>query len=100
MSCNYYYKFFGNLANPIKIKIINELKMKSLTVSELTTKTNEEQSKISHSLANLRACSIVEVKKDGKNRIYSLNKKTILPILKILNKHKTRYCKGECVSVK
>jgi ArsR family transcriptional regulator, cadmium/lead-responsive transcriptional repressor len=99
MKCNYYYIFFGNLANPIKIRIIEELKKRPLTVSELSKKTGEEQSKISHALANLKECSIVTFEKNGKNRLYSLNKKTILPILKILDKHKTKHCKGACIRV-
>jgi DNA-binding transcriptional ArsR family regulator len=97
MKCNYYYKFFGNLANSIKISIIEELKRKPLTVSELSKKTNQEQSKISHALANLKECSIVTFEKNGKNRLYYLNKNTILPMLRILDKHKQKNCKGTCI---
>jgi len=100
MKCDYYYKFFGNLANPIKISIVEELKKRPLTVSELTKKTGEEQSKISHALANLKECSIVKFEKNGKNRVYSLNKQTIVPMLRILDKHKEKNCKGACIRIK
>ncbi len=94
MKCNPYHIFFKNLANPLKTKIIMALKQKPMSVSELTYKINVEQSKLSHALMNLRFCKIVIVKQEGKQRIYSLNKKTILPILKIIDKHRTNFCSG------
>jgi DNA-binding transcriptional ArsR family regulator len=84
--------FFRNLANPLKLKIISALEEKPMNVNELTRELNTEQSKVSHALALLRCCSIVEVKKDGKERIYSLNKETILPMLKLIDKHEDKYC--------
>ncbi len=90
---NKYYLFFGNLANPLKIEIITELKKKNMSVLELAKKLNTEQSKLSHALTSLRHCSIVRVKQQGKKRIYELNKETILPILNILDKHENKFCK-------
>lgn len=100
MKHNPYHIFFRNLANPLKTKIILELKKNPLTVTELTKKIHEEQSKISHSLANLKHCSIVICKKKGKERVYSLNKKTIIPMLKIIDRHTKVFCKGKCRSAK
>ena len=93
MECNSYHIFFRNLSNPTKIKIISELKQNPLSVSELSEKLNLEQSKISHALSSLRFCSLVEVNQKGNQRIYSLNKDTILPILKIIDAHKCKFCK-------
>jgi DNA-binding transcriptional ArsR family regulator len=95
MSKSTYYIFFRNLANPLRIKIIEKLKEKENSVGELSKKLKVEQSKISHALSSLKNCRIVEVKQKGKQRIYFLNKKTILPILKILDKHKCEKC-GYC----
>ena len=89
---NKYYPFFQNLANPLKIEIISELKRKPSSVLELARKLKVEQSKLSHALISLRNCSIVNVKKEGKKRIYYLNRETILPMLEILDKHETKYC--------
>ncbi len=86
--------FFRNLANPIKINIISALKEKESSVSELSKKLKIEQSKLSHALALLRSCNLALVKQKGKERIYSLNKKTIIPILNIIDKHKCTYCAG------
>jgi len=92
-----YYPFFGNLANPLKIGIVGLLKEKEMSVLELAKKLEEEQSKVSHALKSLKNCSIVEMKKQGKQRIYFLNKDTILPILKIVDNHEIKYCK-KCIA--
>ena len=99
MKNNTYYIFFINLANPLKINIISALKEKPLSVLELADKLKIEQSKLSHALASLKCCSIVQVKQHGKKRIYSLNKGTILPILKIIDKHENKFCK-KCNALK
>ncbi len=97
MNSKTYHIFFRNLANPLRIKIVCELKKKDLSVSGISEKINVEQSLVSHSLSQLRKCDLVKVKQEGKKRIYSLNKKTILPILEIIDKHTKTYCKcKEC----
>jgi len=93
MEMNKYHIFFGNLANPLKVDIISELKEKPSSVLDLAKKLNVEQSKLSHALTSLRCCSIVNVKQDGKKRIYNLNKETILPMLRLIDKHETKFCK-------
>lgn len=90
---NKYHIFFSKLANPLKIEIITQLKQKPSSVLELSKKLKIEQSKLSHALASLKRCKIIMMKKQGKQRIYSLNKQTILPMLKILDKHEKKYCK-------
>jgi DNA-binding transcriptional ArsR family regulator len=96
MSANTYHIFFSNLANPLRIKIISSLKGGSKTVSELISEIGVEQSKLSHALRNLRDCNLVGFKTRGKERLYSLNKNTILPILKLIDKHAKNNCKGGC----
>lgn len=92
---NKYYIFFGNLANSLKIAIVTALKEKSMSVLELANEIKVEQSKLSHALSSLKKCNIVQVEKKGKKRIYNLNKKTILPILKIIDEHEKEFC-GKC----
>lgn len=94
MNHNTYHFFFRNLANPIKIEIISALKEKELSVGELSEKLGIEQSKLSHALSSLKRCNIVQVKQKGKQRIYYLNKDTILPMLKLIDKHETKFCKN------
>lgn len=100
MNKSTYHIFFGNLSNQLRISIITSLKEKEKNVGELTKDLKVEQSKISHALQNLRNCKIVEVEQKGKERIYSLNKKTIVPMLNLIDKHAKSFCKCECCANK
>lgn len=91
-----YHIFFTNLSNPLRIKIISKLKNKEMSVNQLVKEIQEEQSKISHALANLRKCNLVNFRQEGKIRVYSLNKRTLLPILQIIDVHSKEYCNGNC----
>ena len=97
-SSNKYSVFFRNLSTPIKVDILTILKSKpaGLSVTELSESLKIEQSKISHALTGLRQCRIVEVAKFGKQRIYTLNEKTMLPILKIIDVHAKENCSDKC----
>jgi len=90
-----YNVFFSNLANPLKIGIILSLKLKEKNVGELTKDLNVEQSKISHALQSLKTCNIVNVEQKGKERVYSLNKDTIVPMLDLINKHANVHCNSK-----
>ncbi len=85
--------FFETLGTRLKIDIILELKEKSLSVTELSRKLNQERSKVSHGLISLLDCGFVNAVKKGRERIYSLNKDTILPLLSLVEKHVKKYCK-------
>lgn len=88
-----YYAFFGALSTPLRIQIISSLAESPKTVTQLCKDIGVEQSKLSHALKSLNICSIVGVKKRGKNRVYSLNKETMIPILKLIEKHEKKFCK-------
>jgi DNA-binding transcriptional ArsR family regulator len=96
MNCLSYDDFFVNFSNKTKLKIIMILRQKPLSVSELSQILNEEQSKISHGLSKLAKCNIITVKQQGKKRIYSLNKDTVMPMLALVDKHVHNHCKGRC----
>lgn len=96
MNNNTYHIFFTNLANPLKMNIILCLRNKEKNVTEISKELNIEQSKISHALASLKCCNIVQVKQKGKQRIYFLNKDTIIPMLKLIDKHAKTFCKECC----
>jgi DNA-binding transcriptional ArsR family regulator len=92
---NSYNIFFSNLANPLKIGIILSLRVGEKNVSELMKDLNVEQSKISHALQSLKCCNIVNVEQKGKERVYSLNEDTIVPILKLIDKHAAVHCNNK-----
>lgn len=96
MRCHSFDSFFQNFANKTKLDIVFALKEASLSVNELVRKTDLEQSKISHNLKKLTQCNVLTVKKQGKQRIYSLNKDTVLPMLQLVEKHVQNYCGRNC----
>ena len=96
MNCNSYEVFFRNFSNKTKFDIVMSLKNKPMSVMELTKALGEEQSKISHSLTSLANCGILSMKREGKQRIYSLNKETIMPILDLVQKHVEKCCTRRC----
>lgn len=93
MKCISYHIFFRNFSNSERMRILLALKEKPLSVGELSEKLKLEQSKVSHSLFLLKHCSIVQAKQKGKKKIYSLNKKTIVPLLNLVDKHTTCFCR-------
>ncbi len=90
------YNFFSVIGNQLRWKIIKKLYKSDMTVSEICVALEEEQSKVSHSLKVLLDCNVVFSRRDGKNVIYSLNKKTIKPLVKIVNQHTKDFCKNKC----
>ncbi len=74
------------------MSVILSLREKGKSVTELSKALKLEQSKLSHALAVLRCCNVVKVKNQGKKRIYLLNKDTIIPMLKLIDKHATIHC--------
>jgi len=88
-----YHVFFRTLGSELKTDIITALKEKSSGVNVIARTVNQERSKVSHALKPLLDCGFVFVEKYGRNRIYSLNKDTILPLLNLIEKHTKKYCK-------
>jgi ArsR family transcriptional regulator, lead/cadmium/zinc/bismuth-responsive transcriptional repressor len=86
------YYFFANFANKTKFNILMALKNKPLSVLEIADKIGEEQSKVSHNLLKLTQCHLLRVRQNGKRRIYSLNKKTVVPLLNIGECHIKQNC--------
>ena len=94
MTCKSVENFFLNFSNKTKLDIIMLLRNSALSVNEIADKLNQEQSKISHNLRKLTQCNILAVEQKGKQRIYSLNKKTVIPMLKLVEQHVQSYCGG------
>jgi len=84
------------MANSTRLKIVELLMQKPLCVGEICEKLGEEQSKISHSLKCLTDCHFLDARQDGKKRIYTLNKDTILPLMRLVDMHVKKYCCDGC----
>lgn len=87
-----YNLFFTSLANPNRLKIVIVLREGSKNVSEICHKTGFEQTMVSHNLRRLERCGMVFVEQKGKNRYYTLNNKTIVPLMKMIDIHIKQYC--------
>lgn len=96
MKCPSYNSFFEVISPKIRIEIIEALRKKNMCVNDICKELNQEQSKISHNLKKLYECNFIDFTQKGKKRIYSLNKKTILPLLKLVEEHTKTYCCDSC----
>lgn len=88
-----YGLFFGTLDNLNRLKIINLLKKGKKNVSEISNELKFNQTTVSHNLRKLERCGFVEAEQKGKHRYYSLNKKTIKPLMNLIDNHMDTYCK-------
>ena len=97
---NLHRLFFKAFSNETRLEIIQLLKKKSLTVTEICNRTGFEQSRVSHNLKCLENCGFVGFAREGNYRKYSLDKKIILPIIDLFEKHIKKYKKRiECCEV-
>lgn len=87
-----YKQFFGTLSNQVRLDIIQHLIQGKSNVSAIVDCLPYDQSTISHSLRRLEECGFVTVKPRGKERVYSLNNKTIKPLFKLMHTHMDNYC--------
>ena len=82
-----YKLFFKAFSNKTRFEIIQLLRKGPRNVMQICKELSFEQSRVSHNLRCLVDCGFVNNKYDGKNRVYSLDKKHILPILKNMEEH-------------
>lgn len=88
-----YRLFFRAFANKTRFEIIKLLRKGPRSVNEICRALEFEQSRVSHNLKCLEACGFVLSKQNGKNKIYSLDRKHIMPILDKIDGHIERYSK-------
>jgi DNA-binding transcriptional ArsR family regulator len=96
------YVFFKVLANPARLAILEVLREKPRSVTEIAQSLKQEQSMISHNLEPLERCRFVFSERKEKQRIYSLNKETAEPLFKLFAYHSKKYCpaRGKCLTEK
>jgi ArsR family transcriptional regulator len=88
---NLHRLFFKAFSNYTRLEIIQLLRNKSLTVTEICEKTGFEQSRVSHNLRCLEHCGFVKVTPNGNFRKYELDAETIVPIVDLFEKHIQKY---------
>ena len=85
--------FFNILSVESRLKIIVTLSEGDKSVSEICDSVKVERTNVSHQLNLLRGCNIVLVRREGKKKIYSLNRNTMKPILDLAGRHVEKSCK-------
>lgn len=88
--------FFETLGNQARWDIIHLLHGGPHRVTDISDKLGYEQSLVSHHLKRLETCGFVKAETNGAERIYHLNKKTIGPLLKLVDGHVNKFCKKVC----
>ncbi|MGH2612467.1 MAG: ArsR/SmtB family transcription factor [Rhabdochlamydiaceae bacterium] len=89
--------FFTVLGSKQRVKILQFLNAEGeQSVSSMSNKLKIEQSAVSHDMKRLLLCHFVEVKREGKERIYTINKETSQPLFNLIQKHVETYCIEGC----
>ncbi len=89
--------FFSVLGNQQRVRILQYLdKNGSKTVTEISNSLQIEQSAVSHNMKRLLMCHFVEMEPKGKERVYSINKDTVQPLFRMIDKHVRTYCAKGC----
>lgn len=88
---NFKAEFFKALANPLRIRILDQLREGELTVSEIRDRVDVEMPNVSQQLAVLRNKNLVVARKQGNNIYYSCVDPTVFKLLdvakEIFNNH-------------
>jgi ArsR family transcriptional regulator len=92
------YGFFSTLANPTRLAILEKLRERDMSVTELVGALGQEQSMVSHNLQQLARCGLVRSQKEGKSNVYRLNRETMEAIFKVVEDHAENRCPlgGSC----
>lgn len=97
MGFHSYERFFATLGNESRLRIIHFLAQRGpKNVSHIVRGTRLEQTAVSHNLQRLLSCQFVHRKRNGKERVYSINEETIKPLLALMDRHVNMYCRKVC----
>ncbi|MEK6914561.1 MAG: winged helix-turn-helix domain-containing protein [Nanoarchaeota archaeon] len=89
-----YKNFFKTISNDTRFEIIKFLIKGSKSVNNISKTLKFEQSRVSHNLKILECYKFINCECKGKERIYSINKKSyIIEIIRNINKYVERYNK-------
>ncbi|MCL4364996.1 metalloregulator ArsR/SmtB family transcription factor [Candidatus Marsarchaeota archaeon] len=83
--------FFYAIGDYSRFSILSSLAKRDLNVSEIVVITGIEQSNVSHHMHCLLNCGFVNVRKEGKERIYAINamvKQTVNNIMNHIDAYK------------
>src|SRR5207253_7725149 len=82
---------FTALSNDSRVGILNLLRNGPRNVGEISEALKIEQTMASHNLRCLAFCGLVPSQRLGKTIEYTLNRETVEPILRLADKHISKY---------
>ena len=91
MNLEYKYCFFKAMANRNRLSILGLLKKGPLSVGEISSELEIEQSLTSHNLRQMIAWGFLRCETDGKRRLYSIDEVKTLPFLAVLEQNLPEY---------
>ncbi len=91
MKLDSYYLFVKAFGSPVRLQILKLLEKSPKAVKEICEELNLEQSKVSHNLKCLSDCGFIKSRREGRKKIYYLNKEVVIPLFKIIDRHILKY---------
>lgn len=83
-------QLFKLLGNPKRLQLLYLLIQNSMSVSEISTKLNWEQSGVSHQLQLLRKYNLVQQRRAGKTVIYQVEDPQVITLIADVLSHAER----------
>ena len=83
-------QLFKLLGNPKRLQLLYLLIQNSMSVSEISTKLNWEQSGVSHQLQLLRKYNLVQQRRAGKTVIYQIEDPQVITLIADVLSHAER----------
>jgi predicted transcriptional regulator len=93
MSKTPYKTFLKTLSNVNRFEILNLLKQGPKNVSCICDELEMNQTTVSHHLSAMKDSCLVSVEINGKERVYSINRKTMKPLMDLIHAHMNEPCK-------
>ncbi len=87
-----YYLFFSTLANRTRLAIIDVLSEGPKNISEISKALEQDETTIAPNLKQLEHCALLRSEGSRKDKLYSLNKETVVPLSELLTFHTSKYC--------
>ncbi len=90
-----YYLFFLALANRTNLAIIDSLKDKPKTTSEIARELKQDETVVLRRLEQLEHCALVLPQTAEGEKRYALNLEVIEPLSETLKFHTSKYCPNQ-----
>ncbi len=90
--------FFQTLGNPVRWGIVQLLREHGPQPAHAICRAlRVEQSRCSHNLRRLERCGFLTARRNGRERVYALDTRTVGPLLKLVGRHVRAFCARVCI---